>query len=372
MKTILIIDDNKKNLQVLGNILNDEKYKIAMAKEGVSGIKLAKKIQPDAILLDIMMPGMDGYEVCEKLKKDDNTKEIPVLFITAKNETEDIVEGFKKGGVDYITKPFNKEELLIRLKTHLDLKKAKELVKNQADELLELNKAKDKLFSVISHDLKNAIGSFKTAATMMSDQIELFDEKEIVEVTGLLKESANTTYDLMENLLFWAKSHLSAIEPEFKNIVLKEIVDSVIKIFKSNAKNKGISLTVDIPDDLLVFADAETVKIILRNLISNSLKFTNKKGSISIYTKKEDKFITVSIKDTGVGIAKENIDKVFNDKKHFTTFGTNSEKGSGIGMGLCKTYTEANGGEISITSKVGEGTTVSFTLRVCNEISVAL
>lgn len=363
METVLIIDDNNKNLQVLGSILNDANYKIAMAKDGKSGLKLAKKIIPDAILLDIMMPDMDGYEVCEQLKADEQVKEIPVLFITAKAETEDIVRGFEKGGVDYITKPFNKEELLIRLKTHIELKKAKELISVQAKDLFELNEAKNKMFSVIAHDLKNAVGGFKAASNMLAEDIETFTQEEIIEFINVLKDSANETYDLLENMLLWAKSHISKIEPQFSNILLKNIAHSVIKLYKSQIEKKELDILVNIPDNLFAFSDKETIKIVLRNLISNAIKFTPEKGSITIETIEMDDFITVFVKDTGVGIAKENIGKIFDDKKHFTTYGTDSEKGSGIGMGLCKHYIEANGGEIKIDSTIGKGTTVKFTLK---------
>ncbi len=363
MKTILVIDDNNKNLQVLGSILNDANYKIAMAKDGLSGLKLAKKIIPDAILLDIMMPDMDGYEVCEKIKADEISKEIPVIFITAKAETEDIVKGFEKGGVDYITKPFNKEELLIRLKTHIELKNAKELITRQANDLLELNEAKNKMFSVIAHDLKNAIGGFKAASNMLAEDIESFTQEEVIEFIKVLRDNANATYDLLENMLLWAKSHISKIKPQFRNTPLKDTAESVIRLYKSHAQKKQITILVNIPDNLLAFSDTETIKIVFRNLISNAIKFTPEFGSITIEAKETEDYITVSVKDTGIGIAPENIEKIFDDRKHFTTYGTDSEKGSGIGMGLCKHYIEANGGRIYIESTIGEGTTVNFTLK---------
>ncbi|MCF6239864.1 MAG: hybrid sensor histidine kinase/response regulator [Bacteroidales bacterium] len=363
MKTILIIDDNNKNLQVLGSILNDANYKIAMAKDGKSGLKLAKKIMPDAILLDIMMPDMDGYEVCEKLKKDEKSKEIPVLFITAKAETEDIVKGFEKGGVDYITKPFNKEELLVRLKTHIELKKAKELITIQAKDLYELNEAKNKMFSVIAHDLKNAIGGFKSASNMLAEDIESFTQEEVMEFIKVLRDSSNATYDLLENMLLWAKSHISEIKPQFRKILIKEIAESVIDLYKSQAEKKHINILMNIPNHLFAFSDIETIKIVFRNLISNAIKFTPENGSITIDAKETGDYITIFVKDTGVGIAQEDIEKIFDDKKHFTTYGTDSEKGSGIGMGLCKHYIEANGGQINIESTPRKGTTVKFTLK---------
>ncbi|MBS3769456.1 MAG: response regulator, partial [Bacteroidales bacterium] len=146
---ILLIDDSVQNLKLLGNMLREKDYQIALARDGKEGLQLAKKIYPDLILLDIMMPDLDGYEVCKQLKEDEQTKDIPVIFLTAKTSNEDLVKGFQLGGVDYITKPFNREELFMRIKTHLDLKKAHDKISSQAETLRELNETKDKMFSVI-------------------------------------------------------------------------------------------------------------------------------------------------------------------------------------------------------------------------------
>jgi len=137
---ILIVDDDTTNLQVIGGFLYNKKYKIILAKSGNDALKLVENNLPDLILLDIMMPGINGYEVCEKLKANNQTKNIPIMFLTAKTEAKDIIKGFNTGGVDYITKPFIKEELLARIKTHINLKVSQDLLKEQAKKLEEANK----------------------------------------------------------------------------------------------------------------------------------------------------------------------------------------------------------------------------------------
>jgi len=137
---ILIIDDDTINLQVIGSFLYNKNYKIILAKNGNDALKSVENNHPDLILLDIMMPGMNGYEVCKKLKANNQTKDIPVIFLTAKTETKDIIKGFDTGGVDYITKPFIKEELLARVKTHISLKVSQDLLKEQAKTLKKANK----------------------------------------------------------------------------------------------------------------------------------------------------------------------------------------------------------------------------------------
>ena len=149
--TILVVDDNKRNLQVIGNILHEEKYKVAMAINGPTALKLASQLKPDLIVLDIMMPEMDGFEVCRRLKADGGTSAIPIIFLTSKVETDDIVEGLNLGGVDYIIKPFKQIELLVRIKNHLDLLESKRKIVLQANELQSANAFKDRLFFLPSH-----------------------------------------------------------------------------------------------------------------------------------------------------------------------------------------------------------------------------
>ncbi|MFW5777932.1 MAG: response regulator, partial [Bacteroidota bacterium] len=150
--TILIVDDNHQNLRVVSSFLKDKNYNLALATSGEKTLELLEKIHTDLILLDIMMPEMDGLETCRILKENPKTADIPVIFLTAKNQTEDIVEGFKAGGVDYITKPFNREELLVRIKNHVDLAKAK-------NKIIEMNNTRDKLYSIIAHDIKSPLNS---------------------------------------------------------------------------------------------------------------------------------------------------------------------------------------------------------------------
>ena len=137
---ILIVDDDTTNLQVIGSFLYNKNYKIILAKSGNDALKSVENNHPDLILLDIMMPGMNGYEVCKKLKANNQTKDIPIIFLTAKTETKDIIKGFNTGGVDYITKPFIKEELLARIQTHVNLKLSKDLLKEQANKIKKANK----------------------------------------------------------------------------------------------------------------------------------------------------------------------------------------------------------------------------------------
>jgi two-component system, sensor histidine kinase and response regulator len=193
MATILIVDDNKKNLQVLGNILAENNYRVAMAIDGSKALELAPKLKPDIILLDIMMPGIDGFEVCRLMKSDATICDIPIIFLSAKVDLEDVVTGFNVGGVDYITKPFKKEELLVRIKTQLTLMEHRRKIEQQGIELFELNSFKDKVLESIGAGIKEAFSHF--AKNAIGDK-ESHQVKSIDELIELLKELKSKTYHL--------------------------------------------------------------------------------------------------------------------------------------------------------------------------------
>ena len=361
--TILVVDDNKRNLQVVGNILHEEQYKVAMAINGPTALKLAAQLKPDLVLLDIMMPEMDGFEVCKKLKENDETREIPVIFLTAKVETEDVVEGFNLGGVDYITKPFKQKELLVRIKTHLDLLQSKRKIAEQASLLQSNNAFKDRLFSIIGHDLRSPLSSIKFTIDMIkSGVIELGDDF-FHELIDQLAKTTDEAFTLLENLLGWAKSqsgNLPVVPEEFS---LKEMAESIARLQKLNISNKNIELFLDINENLNVYADNQMINTVLRNLLSNAIKFTPNGGKIQILaTKTNDHSVQVSVVDSGVGISEENMKRLFNNTNPLKTYGTNNEAGSGLGLILCKDFVEKHGGTLKVRIEEGKGSTFSFNM----------
>lgn len=358
---ILLIDDSIQNLKLLGNMLREKNYQIALARDGKEGLELARMIYPDLILLDIMMPDLDGYEVCKQLKDDNQTKDIPVIFLTAKTSNEDLVRGFQIGGVDYITKPFNKEELFMRLKTHLDLKKAHDKISSQAETLRELNETKDKMFSVISHDLRAPLGGIKSMLDLIYE-----DNSEKLEISrrslDSLKNAADQTYNLLENLLYWSRSQRGNLvnNPEVINIY--ELVLENIELLRTMSKNKNIELLNKVDEDIYAYADRNMIKTVLRNLIINAIKFTDEKGTVSISCKESNGKVEIEVADNGIGIQQSNLEKILNHKEYYTTFGTKREKGSGLGLNLCIDFIQRNNGELFIDSEYGKGSTFTFTL----------
>ena len=361
---VLVVDDSEFELQLVDFILQEKNYQTVLAGNGTDALIILETLTPDLILLDIMLPDFDGFEVCKKLKTIDKLKDIPVIFFTSLSNIDDIVKGFEAGGVDYVTKPFNTDELLVRIKTHLDLINSKRKIELQARELSQANALKDKMFSVISHDLRSPVSSIKLALDFISKGLvkptdELFNET----IKGLVK-TTDEAYILLENLLGWAKSQSNILTVYPESLDLKSLASSIAGLLKLTSENKKISIENNIPERITVFADMQMIQSVLRNLLSNALKFTPENGSIEMNALEMNTEVIISIKDSGVGISEPSLKRIFDQDQPVKTLGTNKESGSGLGLILCKDFVEKNGGRIWVESEKGKGSTFSFTVPV--------
>lgn len=652
--TILVVDDDPNNIEVFLETLKQKDYKILVALDGESAIQRAKIAQPDLIILDIMMPGIDGFETCDRLKKHEKTYDIPVIFMTALTDTEDKIKGLELGAVDFISKPFSTTEVLMRIKIHLQLRRQqkelmeknrvlaeshailnsvvnspkdvlifaldtdlkliefnksfqqkvkkyweidlqkgmnlldiisseqerngfktisakvlsgqsfrtiqtnkfnetfefnynpiiddegnvigissyqtditeqertrkeleekeetfrkltdqvslgvcilspdgkptfinqaaekmfgiekeedfcdkdfhfvfapesyheayqagwekfkltgggpiveqvrevmarrtdgtefpielsvgvikkddgwhsigiikditqqiqleeknqkyleelevnKDLVEQNAnelvmlnaklqeseEELMKLNATKDKFFSIIAHDLKNPFSGILGLSGMIVEDYEELTEDEIKMSVSQVLSAAKQAYNLLENLLQWSRSQKGAIILDFEDYLLYPLIEENISLLQSQADRKEITISAMVPDTLAAFMDYNTINTVVRNLISNALKFTNKGGRVTISAQdsSEDKMVEIHITDTGVGMTPEDTDKLFRIDVHHSTQGTDNEKGTGLGLILCKEFVEKNSGQIKVESEVGKGSTFKILL----------
>ena len=352
-KLILVVDDNAENLKVLGSILKLNGLSPAFAQNGIKALHSVKKKLPELILLDVMMPEMDGFEVCRQLKQDSRAREVPVIFLTAKTEKEDVIQGLELGAVDYVTKPFNSKELMTRVNTHLELKSAKE-------ELKQALATKDKFFSIIAHDLANIFNTSLGSSNLLTGADEQFDGEERKEFLLLIHKSLEKGYGLLKNLLEWSRSQTGRIQVIAATLQLKNIVDQNIALLENNAKAKNITLFSSV-EKTFVLADENILHTIIRNLLSNAIKFTPKGGKIEISaTTVEEGLVEISISDTGVGIKPENLDKLFRIDVSLSTRGTEREEGTGLGLILCKEFVEKSGGTIGAESEPEKGSRFYF------------
>lgn len=351
---VLVVDDQPKNLQLAASVLSPY-YRLLLADSGQKALNIAAEKQPDLILLDVMMPGLSGYEVCGKLKENEATRDIPVIFLTAKTEVEDIMQAFEVGAVDYVTKPFKAKEVLARLKTQISLRQSEKLLKQH-------NAFKDRLFSIIGHDLLGPLGSIYNLMEMIRENQETFEKQQVLSYCHMVQESSSHTIDLLNNLLEWSRSQLQHHRAEVQPVVVAAELQQVLSQLGQLAVNKGIRFEEQVPADLQVKANANMLQTILRNLVSNSIKFTASGTHITITASRQNGVVEFAVADQGLGIKPEIVQRILSKTNSSTSFGTNNEKGSGLGLNLCVNFIEQLGGKLRIDSEPGKGSTFRFTL----------
>lgn len=354
---IVAVDDERMNLELLRFLLEKNGYDYFGTDRPEGLFDFLEASQPDLILLDIMMPtGSEGFEVCRNLKEQEAWSSIPVIFLTGVTEASNKVRGFEAGGVDYVTKPFHEEELLARIRTHIDLKKAREQLTEQAKRLEVSNKLKDRMFAIIGHDLRSPLSAVKLKLDFIDRGIidpaaDNFKHETLFDLQQALDESIN----LLHNLLGWAKSTSGELQVFPEVLDLRELGEQTFRLLRVGLEHKKIEYRNNVPDGLFAYADMNTTKTVLRNLVSNAMKFTPTGGKVEIvgYNKKGRAFL--EIRDSGRGMTAEELRKIADPDVFYTQPGTEKEAGTGLGLRLCRDYVAKSGGILEIESRLGSG-----------------
>lgn len=365
---ILVVDDVVSNVLLLKILLTNEKFQVLTANNGNSCIETAKREHPDLILLDVMMPDISGFDTAVILKKEKETADIPIIFLTALNSPADLVHGFQVGANDFLTKPFNKEELVMRVMHQISLVAAKRIIVQQNDELRRTINNRDKMYSVIAHDLRSPMASIRMVLNLV---VQTVSPEAIGPEMYYLIDKANKeteeTHDLLDNLLKWTKSQTGRLKVAYQDFEVMDVVTGVYGIFTMIAETKNIALTMEENvTGLKVRADKDMLNTVVRNFLSSAIKFTPEGSAIEIIVDKKDDFAKISIRDHGVGIAPDRIEGLFH--KGETTYGTNNEEGSGLGLQLCKDFAVKNGGDVMVESVLGEGSTFSVLVPILKDV----
>lgn len=343
---ILIVDDNLQNLQVLGGILREQNYSVLAVQNGASAIKMMERIHPHLILLDIMMPDIDGIQVCARLKQDSNTADIPIIFISAKNDEATIVKGFNAGGADYITKPFIASELLARVKHQLK-------ISQNERSLLEIIEMKNKFFSVVTHNLKDPISKMIGLAAQLPQKIEKEDYTRAMLYAQEIHQSAVSQFKMLENLLEWARIQLDTITPISELVFPNDASNEALNIYQISILQKNISIKTNIAIDS-IRTDPRLLQTILRNIISNAIKFTPQDGTIFIDAFLRDQSIVISIKNTGPGLNPSELEYLRSQDTNIENMQhINPNIGAGLGLKICKELLSILNGALEIDSHLG-------------------
>ena len=358
---VIIVDDTPANLQLLTGMLKERGYKVRPVPSGKLALQAAKNDPPDLILLDIMMPEMDGYEVCERLKADEKLREISVIFISALNETMDKVRAFGVGGVDYVTKPFQFEEVDARVSTHLELQRQRRKLKENYEQLRRLEGLRDSLVHMIVHDLRNpltGISGFLDLALALERETLTEDGLEYLQTA---KRSTKAVIDMVSAVLDVSKMEAGEMKLHLAECDLVRIAADLMSDMQSLKEAREMILDAP-PAPVTVVADKDLILRVIQNLLGNALKFTPSDGWIRLGIEPDENHVCVRVWDNGPGIPVEYRERIFEKFGQVEARANRQKHSTGLGLTFCKLAVEAHGGSIGVESEVGKGSKFWFVL----------
>ncbi|MBC8319607.1 MAG: response regulator [Bacteroidetes bacterium] len=373
---ILIVDDVSKNIQILGNILSQKHYQIAYANNGQQALDICNVQKFDLILLDIMMPGIDGYEVCKHLKENPATSEIPIIFLTAKADMDSIIKGFEKGGQDYITKPFNAAELLARVNTHLLIKRQRErlkLMNNHLEDLVRertleletanhqlsvLDQAKSNFLSLISHEIRTPLNGV-IGLTELLDQTNIdSDQKEYL---NYLKDVSARLMKFSDTALLITTLKINKYLPEILLVSVHQLINDAISEFIETHSNSTLQIKNNMPaETLLAQVDSDLIRTCFSIIIDNSARFAGEKAQLEISAHILEDSILLKFCDNGPGFSKAALDHLF---ELFSAGDILHAEGTGLGLAAAKLILDAHEGTIDIKNSDTGGAEITIKLK---------
>jgi two-component system, sensor histidine kinase and response regulator len=384
-ESILIVDDTPANLQLLAQMLSEQGYKVRIAQDGTMALMSIQSSVPDLILLDIMMPELNGYEVCSKLKASSQTKDIPIIFISALHEVFDKVKAFEVGGVDYITKPFQAQEVLARVEHQLHIRRlsqqlleqnallqqevhrremAEAEVRKSLSKEQELNQLKSYFVSMVSHEFRNPLTTILGFAEFMRDFSPQLSEEKKQEYLRQIQESARRMTALLNDVLSIGQAEAGKLEFNPQPLDIEEFCNDLVEEIKLASSTQHRIDFSSQKQSTKACMDKNLLRQILTNLLSNAIKYSPEGSTITFDLVCQDKKAIFHIKDEGIGISPADQQQLFESFYRGSNVGKIS--GTGLGLTIVKKALDLHGGQIAVKSEVGMGTTFSVAIPLNN------
>lgn len=353
---ILVVDDQEANVRVLGEMLSQQGYEIISATTGEKALAILSARRADLILLDALMPVMDGFEVCGKIRMRPELFDIPVVFLSAADDKAFIVRALEAGAVDYVTKPFNQAELISRVRTHLALKQAR-------DRLARLAEDKDELLGILAHDLRNHLGGMQMSAQLLHDRAAELSDGRLTRMSANILDASNQMYSYVREFLANAAADREAamkLEP----VSISSAASSAIQRYAEAAKRKALVFHEDLPGEaLMAIAHQGALDQVIDNLVSNAVKFSPTDRAIWVTVSPAGQsWVEFRIRDEGPGCTEEDLAQMFRRYRRLSARPTAGEPSTGLGLSIAKKHVDAMAGILRCESPAGQGAT--FILRL--------
>jgi two-component system sensor histidine kinase/response regulator len=344
---VLIVDDQEPNIRLLGTVLSNAGFDVVPALNGEAALELARVSEPDLVLLDLVMPAMDGVEVCRRLRADPVTASLPVIILTAHHEREPLVRAFDAGAVDYVTKPFVPEELLARVRTHIELKLARDDLKRVARERAQLSE-------LVAHDLKNPLSSIRFSAQMLDHSAE--DPERVRRLSELIIESSERGIALIQRFLEDRRDEELRRSLTLDSIDLAEIAQTVARHMAVQAESKALQLELKCEPGTFAHADGDALISVVENLLSNAIKYSPRGAAISLQCGPGTPgMVRLVVADRGPGVPETEQARLFQRFVRLSTRPTAQESSSGLGLALAKRDAQQMGGDLHYEDRPGGG-----------------
>jgi signal transduction histidine kinase len=350
-RKVLIIDDDRINIRILSSILKTEGYEVSEGNNGEQALELYEQFKPDLVLLDVVLPGIDGFAVCRELRARHGDNASPVIFITAKTESDDIVEGLAAGGVDYLAKPFRRKESLARIRIHLQNKILIEQQKALVEQLKTANQAKNKLLGMAAHDLRNPLASIRGLAEFLRDGTVGELKPDQLDLANTIFETSQSMLTLLNELLDVATIEAGELKIHKEPSNLAELVEKSVYLNNINAARKNTKIVYSPPWEApIVRMDQAKIKQVMDNLLSNAVKYSPPGSTVNVRISGFHPAYTVAVQDQGPGIPENERHQLFKDFVTLSAKPTGGEKATGLGLAICRKIIEAHRGAITATN----------------------
>jgi signal transduction histidine kinase len=364
-RRILVVDDDRLNVRILSSILKKEGFEVADADSGEGALEAYARFLPDLVLLDVVMPGIDGFETCRRLRSASNGKSAPVIFVTARSDPNDIVEGLRAGGVDYLPKPFMAEEVLARIHSHLQNRILLEKQQQLVDELSKADASKNRFLGMAAHDLRNPLASIRGFSEFLRDGTVGALNPDQLDLVNTIQGTSQSMLDLVNELLDVATIQSGELKLRLEKHSLSDLIAKAVRFMSIEAAKKKTHLEFVAPaTSPTLMVDSARMRQVIDNLLSNAVKYSPPGATIRAFIQMKPEANTggFSVQDQGPGIPEGERDKLFKDFGRLSVLPTGGEKSTGLGLAICRKIVEAHRGTIRADNLPAGGCEFSVSL----------